>query len=99
MLDWEPPFTAHAILVDGEHFVTWDRKHFTFKGSCQYVLARDELDGNFTVSVTLENGKFKSVKVTDPKSSIEMANDETLKLDGQPAEYPVHQGDLHAWKK
>ncbi|XP_050313934.1 apolipophorins [Anthonomus grandis grandis] len=61
-LEWLPPFKGHAMLIGGRHYVTFDKKHYEFKGSCTYLLTTDVVDRNFTLLVSYnENGVSNEV--------------------------------------
>ncbi|XP_063229927.1 apolipophorins [Bacillus rossius redtenbacheri] len=98
-LDWFPPYRAVAHVINGQHYITWDRRHYTFKGSCPYILVTDVVDGNLSVVLSAENGKLKSLLLTDGKDSIEVQEDRTLLVNGQKSEYPAHVGGLSAWRR
>ncbi|PSN46736.1 Apolipophorin [Blattella germanica] len=94
-LDWVPPFKAHGVLIDMNHFITLDGRHFTFKGQCAYILISDIVDGNFSVSLDFAT---RSLFIADHTDSIELFHDSTVKGNGQPVEFPYESGDLVAWK-
>ena len=50
------PAPHSALLVQGKHVFTFDGKHLTFPGKCDYLLARDASDGNFTLVGTYTDG-------------------------------------------
>lgn len=98
-LDWVPPYKMYGILVDSHNFYTFDRKYYNFKGACSYVLAQDFVDGNFSLIVNLEGGKFKSILLNDAKDSIELLSDMSILVNGKPQDFPALQGDLSAWRR
>ena len=98
-LDWIPPYKMYGILVDSHNFYTFDRKYYHFKGACSYVLAQDFVDGNFSLIVNLEGGKFKSILLNDARDSIELLSDMSILVNGKPQDFPAAQGDLTAWRR
>ena len=70
LTDLIPPFSKTGIFLEGGHFFTFDGRHLTLAGSCDYIIAQDMRDGNFSVVGTLANGKLSSVTVTAPGESI-----------------------------
>jgi hypothetical protein len=97
--EWAPPFTAHAMLVGGQHFVTFDRHFYDFAGSdCTYLLARDFKDTNFTVLVKYRGldsqGRVqKSIVVQTNEKVVEILPQEgSVKLDGTIVELPLFLG-------
>jgi hypothetical protein len=93
-----PPFTMHGEVVDGSHFFTFDGYHYTFPGTCSYILARDFVNGNFSLVANLANGKLKSVTLIDKDGFVEVNNDGVVSLNGKASELPIHQTNLHAWR-
>ncbi|CAH0386450.1 unnamed protein product [Bemisia tabaci] len=94
-----PPHGGWGILVDGAHFFTFDKRHYTFKGTCSYVLAQDYKDSNFSLSADLDSGKLKALTLNSGKDSLVMLADGTVQLNGKPSEYPAFSGELSAWRR
>lgn len=69
--------TAQGVLIGTEHFITLDGRHFTFKGTCAYVLLQDVVDGNFSVAI---NHASKSIIVSDQHDSVEFFDDSTVSI-------------------
>jgi hypothetical protein len=69
--------TAQGILIDLYHFITLDGRHFTFKGTCAYVLLQDIVDGNFSVAFDYAS---KSLVVSDQHDSLEFFSDFTVSI-------------------
>lgn len=93
-----PPFTMHGEIADGSHFFTFDGRHMTFSGSCNYVLARDFAEGNFSIVANLKDGKMKSITVGDKNGWVEVNSETTLKYKDKDAEFPIHDKTLHVWR-
>lgn len=93
-----PPFTMHGEIADGSHFFTFDGKHFTFPGSCQYVLASDFVDGNFSIAANVQEGKLKSISLID-KDVVELSDNGVVTLNGKPTDLPIHKNDVHVWRR
>lgn len=51
---------GECLVVGQSHFKTFDNKFFTFTGRCQYLLARDCTDSEF--SVIIENVQVSGVR-------------------------------------
>lgn len=49
-------------------------------GDCNYILAQDMLDGNFSVVANFNKGSLISVTVTEPKESITLKNNGDVSL-------------------
>ncbi|XP_055601497.1 apolipophorins [Uranotaenia lowii] len=93
-----PPFKLYGELSDGSHFFTFDGKHFTFPGSCQYVLASDFVDGNFSIVANIQNGKLKAISLID-KDIVELNDKGVVTLNGKATDLPIHKDDIHVWRK
>lgn len=90
--------TGH--VADGRHIFTFDGGRITFPGTCKYILAQDSFDNNFTVIAHQNNGKLKSIIITDRDGMFMEINDSgVLKLNGAPIEFPQHTSGIHAWRK
>jgi hypothetical protein len=68
--------------VGSQHYKTFDGKFFKFDGSCQYLLASDFEDGNFTVVVDFDrkgSNVEKSVIIKDSQDTIAIKKDSVRK--------------------
>jgi hypothetical protein len=91
---WIPPFTAHAVISGSQHYMTFDKKFYEFAGECSYLLARDFINGHFSVVVNYaDRGQRKSITVFSGDRQVEMTTDGRLTLDGRPAEMPLTLGE------
>ncbi|XP_034032461.1 von Willebrand factor [Thalassophryne amazonica] len=96
---------GECLVVGQSHFKTFDNKFFTFTGQCQYLLARDCTDGQFSVII-------ESVQCADDQDavctrsvtlSLSSLDDMTVKLkhggvvsvNGMDIQAPMHHGHLH----
>ncbi|KAG5666411.1 hypothetical protein PVAND_014440 [Polypedilum vanderplanki] len=93
-----PPFTMHGEIADGSHIFTFDGRHLTFPGECAYILARDFVEGNFSIVSNMKGGKLQSIIVNDKNGFIEVNSDTILKFKDKETEFPVHDKTLHAWR-
>ncbi|XP_040158471.1 apolipophorins [Anopheles arabiensis] len=94
-----PMFHMHAQLGDGGHFFTFDDKHFTFAGSCSYLLASDLVDGNFSIVADMDGGRLKSVTLVDKDSTVELTAKAVVKYNGKETDLPIHQKDVYVFRK
>lgn len=94
-----PPFDKHGTVVDGQHIFTFDGRHMTFPGSCQYILAQDFVNNNFSVLVNLEAGKLKSITLVDKEDFVEVSPGGVVKLNDKLTELPVHKANIHVWRR
>lgn len=97
-LNWIPPIPKVAHVFNGQNLITFDGKHITLSGTCQYVLAQDAVNGNLTIVAQLANGHLNAISLVDKNGdSVEISAGGAVKVNGQSTEYPVHQNQLHAW--
>lgn len=93
-------FELKGHIADGRYIFTFDGELVTFPGSCKYILAQDSFDNNFTVVAQLNNGKLKTITLTDRDGGFVEVNDAgVLKINGNAAEFPQHVSGLHAWRQ
>lgn len=93
-----PPFTMHGQIADGQHIFTFDGRHLTFPGTCNYILAQDFVNNNFSIIAHLSNGKMKSITLIDKSNSIEINENGVASLNGKPADLPIHKNEIHSWR-
>lgn len=90
---------AAQAIIAGQHIRTFDRRHYDFSsGDCSYLLARDFQDGNFTVFVNY-NGQEQSLTVHSNGMTIDIARDNTVKLDGSKVELPLQHFNTTVTRK
>ncbi|KAG4078631.1 hypothetical protein HA402_015221 [Bradysia odoriphaga] len=94
-----PPFDKHGTIVDGQHIFTFDGQHMTFPGTCQYILAQDFVNNNFSVVVNLDAGKLKSITLVDKEDFVEVSPGGIVKLNDKATEMPVHKANIHVWRR
>jgi hypothetical protein len=57
-----PPVPAYALLVGSTYIRTFDGHFYHFEGNCQYLLASDFLDKNYTIAAQFEGDGPKNKK-------------------------------------
>lgn len=94
-----PPFPIEGRVVAGEHLFTFAGDQITLPGSCHYVLAKDMVDGNFTVIAKIHDKKLQSIAIADKSGeSIEINESGKVNVNDKPSEYPAHEQTLYAWR-
>lgn len=53
------------MIVQGQHIFTFDGKHLTFPGKCNYLFASDAVNGNFTLAGSYKDGLLASITLAD----------------------------------
>lgn len=62
--------SVFGLIVQGQHIFTFDGKQLTFPGKCNYLLARDALNGNFTLAGSYKDGLLASITLADKHDSV-----------------------------
>lgn len=92
-------FDLKGHVVDGRHVFSFDGQHVSFIGNCKYILAQDSVDNNFTVIAQVNNGKLKTIFLTDREGQfMEISDGGALKFNGNAVEFPQHENGMHAWR-
>lgn len=96
---------GECLVVGQSHFKTFDNKFFTFTGRCQYLLARDCTDSEF--SVIIENVQCaddqdavctRSVTLSLPSledMTVKLKHGGVVSVNGMDIQMPMHHGRLH----
>lgn len=94
-----PPYNKHAQIVDGTQIFTFNGNQLTLEGNCQYVLAQDVVDGNFTIVAQIAEKKLKSISIVDKSGeSVQASSDGKVLKNNKPADFPVLGTELYAWR-
>lgn len=84
---------ARAVVAGSQHFMTFDKRFFEFSGECSYLLARDFIDGEFTVMVNYDTVKGqitkKSITVGSKGHKAEIFSDARVIVDDVRTEMPI----------
>jgi len=93
VFNWIPPFKTRATIMGSQHYMTFDRRFYEFAGECSYLLARDFIDGRFSVVVNYEQQSGRPVKksltVISNDKQIEVFPDGQVLVDGSRVEMPL----------
>ncbi|KAJ8950746.1 hypothetical protein NQ318_011239 [Aromia moschata] len=95
---WFAPFPLFGMVVQGQHVFTFDGKHLTFPGNCKYLLARDAVNGNFTIVGTYANGLLSSITLADKHDAITLKQGGQVLLNNAATELPARKPDLSAYR-
>lgn len=81
------------MIAGNQHFITFDRFSYDFVGKCSYLLARDFVDGNFTVIVNYgDDNTWKSLTVFSEGRKVDIGKDYKITLDDTKMESPLQIG-------
>merc|ERR1711893_393671 len=88
---------AIASVSGDQHYMTFDKRFFSFAGTCSYVLARDMVDGDFSVVANYHmyqgnrrTASRRSLTVVSNGKEIEMVKNYKVKVDGKLTNLPFH---------
>ncbi|KAK3881181.1 hypothetical protein Pcinc_014366 [Petrolisthes cinctipes] len=90
-----PPFHATGYMIGEQHFMTFDGRPLEFKGRCQHLLVADMIGGMWAVAVNYHSHSSRTIVVYVHNSTIELAKDFRVKVDGQTTELPVKVASAH----
>ncbi|KAM9071499.1 von Willebrand factor isoform 1-T6 [Megaptera novaeangliae] len=95
---------GECLITGQSHFKSFDNRHFTFSGVCQYLLARDCQDHSFSIIIeTVQCADdpdavcTRSVTVRLPSQHgnvVKLKHGGGVAVDGQDVQIPLLQGDL-----
>ncbi|CAG9820471.1 unnamed protein product, partial [Phaedon cochleariae] len=93
-----PPFPLFGMVIQGRHIFTYDGKYLTFPGNCKYLLARDAVNGNFTLVGTYANGQLSAITLADKENSITLKNNGQVTLNNVASDLPARTPSLSAYR-
>ncbi|KAG8438864.1 hypothetical protein GDO86_005162 [Hymenochirus boettgeri] len=95
---------GECFVTGQSHFKSFDNKHFTFSGICQYLLATDTMDNSFSVSMETAQcaddvdavcTRSVSVRLLEMQNmTLKFKHGGAVSLDGQDILLPLVQGLL-----
>lgn len=88
----------YGLVTQGQHIFTFDGKHITFPGKCDYLLARDALEGNFSIVGSYSNGLLAAITLYDKTDSITLKKGGQTSLNNANSELPIIRRGLVAWR-
>ncbi|CAC5383680.1 unnamed protein product [Mytilus coruscus] len=93
--DYMPHMTWTASAkVHGRHFTTFDGQEFDFSGRCSYVLARDYVDGNFSIIMNYLGRQKKKLILTSQHQNVQLAPNGKVSVDGVVMDLPYRSTEF-----
>ncbi|XP_063427202.1 apolipophorins-like [Mytilus trossulus] len=86
-------WTASA-KVHGRHFTTFDGQEFDFSGRCSYVLARDFVDGNFSIIMNYLGRQKKKLILTSHQQNVQLSPNGKVSVDGVVMDLPYRSSEF-----
>ncbi|XP_071162849.1 uncharacterized protein [Mytilus edulis] len=86
-------WTASA-KVHGRHFTTFDGQEFDFSGRCSYVLARDYVDGNFSIIMNYLGRQKKKLILTSHQQNVQLSPNGKVSVDGVVMDLPYRSSEF-----
>ncbi|XP_066261681.1 apolipophorins isoform X2 [Euwallacea similis] len=93
-----PPFPLFGLVIQGQHIFTFDGKHITFPGKCNYLFARDAVNGNFTVAGSYKDGHLASITLSDESGSVTLLQGGKVKANDKVVDLPRREPTLAAYR-
>lgn len=69
------PPSATGYMIGEQHFITFDQRHFEYKGRCQHLLVADMVGGQWAVAVNYHHHSSRTIIIYVHDSYIEIAKD------------------------
>ncbi|XP_072324712.1 LOW QUALITY PROTEIN: SCO-spondin [Scyliorhinus torazame] len=92
---------AECTLIGNTHYITFDRKRYSFHGSCEYILVEDYVDGKLLIiaeHVECEDGVtrscLRSITVIVYKTIVKLRRTGDVSVNGQDIRLPFTNTDL-----
>ncbi|KAG1652941.1 Apolipophorin [Nymphon striatum] len=96
---WIPPFDSTATLIGSQHYLTFDKKHYDFVGTCSYILAKDFKDENLTVIAHYGKDRRISLTVIVGKNQIDISNDFKVHVNKKESDLPISMPQVTVSRK
>ena len=96
-----PPFSATALLIGDNQFMTFDGKFYDFVGNCSYILSKDFNHNRFSVVANYKNAVRDSlvVKMQQGAYSIKINTDGKVLRGNTMIDLPFTLNETFIWKE
>lgn len=84
-----PSVNNYAIIIRGEHFITFDGYYYNFTGDCNYLLAGDFKTNTFSLTINYKEGQMQSLTVNVYNNTIELHRSLNVSLNGRAVDLPI----------
>lgn len=64
-----------GAIINGNEIITLNNNYYTIDSNCEYLLAADVENNNFTVTGIIANGQMERVAITSNSQTIEIYPD------------------------
>ncbi|CAG2220772.1 unnamed protein product [Mytilus edulis] len=96
--DYIPHMTWTASAkVHGRHFTTFDGQEYDFNGRCSYVLARDYVDGNFSIIMNYLGTQKKKLILTSHQQNVQLSPNGKVSVDGVVMDLPYRSSEFEVF--
>ncbi|XP_063427994.1 apolipophorins-like [Mytilus trossulus] len=83
-----------SAKVHGRHFTSFDGQEFDFSGRCSYVLARDYVDGNFSIILNYLGRQKKKLILTSHQQNVQLSPNGKVSVDGVVMDLPYRSSEF-----
>lgn len=88
-----PPTNNIAMVIGKSHYITFDKKYYSFSGECSYLLASDFVTNTFSVIINYELDqnvtKKKSITIISENNNLEIFPNFLIKLNHVQVDLPL----------
>ncbi|CAH0549657.1 unnamed protein product [Brassicogethes aeneus] len=92
------PFPLVALIGQGQHVFTFDGRQINFPANCNYLLARDALNGKFNLVGSYSNGALNALTLSDGKDTITIKKGGQVTMNNAPTELPARKATIGAYR-
>lgn len=65
-------FVGIGVITNGQHIITMNGNYYGINSECQYLLAGDLINFNFTIIGDIRRGKLMSLAISSSAQTIEL---------------------------
>ena len=94
-----PPFSAIAMVIGNNQFMTFDKKFFDFSGNCSYLLTKDFNHNHFSVVANYRNEIRESLSIQLEDQTIKVNTDGKVLLGRTMIDLPYSFNETFIWKE
>jgi len=97
-----PPFDGTGVVIGSQDYISFDGRLYQFAGTCEYLLAQDAIDGNFSVVVSYSDSYeliITSLFVVMGDDTVEIKSDYKVLLHNLEREVPFYYWGINVTRE